>query len=255
MRRLRASPGVHAHGGPHARARHRREHRDLLGRRRRPPAAAAISAPGAAAQGVLRQPRPPAASRRRCRRSTWTTGARQRTQIADIGGYWFADGGSGIDLTGAGDPQRLSAVFVTPGFFATLGVSAAEGRLPREDEMVRGGHDSVVVLSHGFWQRQFGASRAVVGLDDHARAASPTRCWASCRPGSPFRRTTPMSMSRIRRFPTTAFRASARCASSRSSRARSRASTVDAARAELERHRRAARDAVSRGCELGRRRP
>ena len=87
----------------------------------------------------------------------------QRTKLTDIGGFWFADGGSGIDLTGAGDPQRLSAVFVEPGFFATLGVNAAEGRLPREDEMVRGGNDKVVVLTHGFWQRQFGSSRAVLG--------------------------------------------------------------------------------------------
>ena len=87
----------------------------------------------------------------------------QRTKLTDIGGYWFADGGSGIDLTGAGDPQRLSAVFVEPGFFTTLGVGAAEGRLPRNDEMVRGGPDKVVVLSHGFWQRQFGSSRAVIG--------------------------------------------------------------------------------------------
>jgi predicted permease len=90
----------------------------------------------------------------------WRT---QRTKLTDIGGYWFADGGSGIDLTGAGDPQRLSAVFVEPGFFTTLGVQPAEGRLPRNDEMVRGGPDKVVVLSHGFWQRQFGSSRAVVG--------------------------------------------------------------------------------------------
>jgi predicted permease len=88
---------------------------------------------------------------------------RQRTKLADIGGFWFADGGSGVDLTGAGEPQRLSVAFIEPGFFNVLGVNAVEGRLPREDEMVRGGNDRVVVLSHGFWQRQFGASRSVVG--------------------------------------------------------------------------------------------
>lgn len=86
----------------------------------------------------------------------------QRTQLADIGGYWFADGGSGVDLTGDGDPQRLSVAFVTPGFFPTLAVRAAVGRLPREDEMVRGGDDRVVVLSHGFWQRRFGADSSIV---------------------------------------------------------------------------------------------
>ena len=86
----------------------------------------------------------------------------QRTQFADIGGWWFADGGSGIDLTGAGDPQRLSVAFVSPGFFLTLGVRPLLGRLPREDEMVRGGDDRVIVLSNGFWRRRFGADSSLV---------------------------------------------------------------------------------------------
>ncbi len=83
--------------------------------------------------------------------------------LADIGGFWYGDGASGVDLTGDGDPQRLSAAFITPGFFTTLEVPATEGRLPREDELVRGGPDNVVVLSHGFWQRQYGSSRSVIG--------------------------------------------------------------------------------------------
>jgi predicted permease len=86
----------------------------------------------------------------------------QRTQLTDIGGWWFADGGSGVDLTGAGDPERLSVAFVTPGFFPTLGVQPMLGRLPREDEMVRGGNDRVIVLAHGFWQRRFGADSSIM---------------------------------------------------------------------------------------------
>ncbi len=89
----------------------------------------------------------------------------QRSTLADIGGFWYSDGGSGVDLTGDGDPQRLSATFVTPGFFGTLEVPAAEGRLPRDDELVRGGPDKVVVLSYGFWQRQYGSSRSVIGTN------------------------------------------------------------------------------------------
>ncbi|MCG6954385.1 MAG: ABC transporter permease [Gemmatimonadetes bacterium] len=87
----------------------------------------------------------------------------RRQQIADLGGYWYADGGSGLDFTGDGEPRRLQGAFVTAGFFSTFGVPAARGRLPREDEMVRGGHDHVVVLSWGFWQRQFGGDPAVLG--------------------------------------------------------------------------------------------
>jgi hypothetical protein len=86
----------------------------------------------------------------------------QRTQFADVGAWWFADGGSGIDLTGSGDPQRLSVAFVSPGFFPTLGVQTQLGRLPREDEMIRGGDDRVVVLSFAFWQNRFCSKRSVV---------------------------------------------------------------------------------------------
>ncbi len=87
----------------------------------------------------------------------------QRSKLDDIGGYMYRDGESGIDYTGGGDPQRLAVAYITPGFFPTLGIGPGTGRLPREDEMVRGGNDRVVVLSYGFWQRQFGGSPDAVG--------------------------------------------------------------------------------------------
>ena len=83
----------------------------------------------------------------------------RRHVIADMGGYWFSDGQSGTDLIGNGEPQRLAATFVTPGFWATLGVNPMLGRVPRDDEMVRGSNDKLVVLSRAFWQRQFGSAR------------------------------------------------------------------------------------------------
>ncbi|MEP7381628.1 MAG: ABC transporter permease [Gemmatimonadota bacterium] len=87
----------------------------------------------------------------------------QRRLIQDMGGYWYASGGSGIDLIGRGEPQRLSAVFTTAGFYGALGVTAEVGRIPREDELVRGGRDRVVMLTHAFWQREFAGDRGVVG--------------------------------------------------------------------------------------------
>jgi predicted permease len=87
----------------------------------------------------------------------------QRTAFSDIGGYWYVNGGSGIDMTGEGEPQRLSTAFVEPGFFPTLGVKPEIGRLPREDEMHRGGPDRVTVLSYAFWRRQFSGSPSVIG--------------------------------------------------------------------------------------------
>jgi predicted permease len=87
----------------------------------------------------------------------------QRSAFTDMGGYWYVEGGSGIDMTGEGEPQRLSTAFVEPGFFPALGVRPEIGRLPREDEMHRGGPDKVVVLSHAFWRSRFAGSRSVVG--------------------------------------------------------------------------------------------
>jgi predicted permease len=87
----------------------------------------------------------------------------QRQQIEDLGGYFYAEGSTGIDLTGRGDPRRLSVVFFSPGFFSALRAQVLHGRLPLEHEMVRGGSDRVVLLSHGFWMTEFGGSPAVVG--------------------------------------------------------------------------------------------
>jgi predicted permease len=87
----------------------------------------------------------------------------QRQQIEDLGGYFYAEGSTGIDLTGRGEPRRLSVVFFTPGFFTALRASTARGRLPVDREMVRGGTDRVVLLSHSFWLNEFGGSESVVG--------------------------------------------------------------------------------------------
>lgn len=66
------------------------------------------------------------------------------------------------NLTGAGEPERLDGAQVNAGFFDVLGVRPELGRffLPAEDI---DGNDRVVVLSHGLWQRKFGADPAVVG--------------------------------------------------------------------------------------------
>jgi predicted permease len=84
--------------------------------------------------------------------------AEQRT-FTDLGAYY---GSSGMDLIGAGEPRRLTATAVTAGFFPTLGVQPLQGRWPRNEELVRGGNDRVVMLSHGLWQRQFGGAPSVI---------------------------------------------------------------------------------------------
>ncbi|HEY4132021.1 MAG TPA: ABC transporter permease, partial [Gemmatimonadaceae bacterium] len=88
--------------------------------------------------------------------------ARQR-EFTDIGATWYSEGTSGTDLIGIGEPVRVATAFVTPGFWKTFGVAPQLGRVPRDDEMVRGANDKLIVLGYAFWQRQFGGKSSVVG--------------------------------------------------------------------------------------------
>jgi putative ABC transport system permease protein len=60
------------------------------------------------------------------------------------------------------EPLDLPSLRATPELFGILGVEAALGRTFTAEEGVPG-HDKVVLLSHGFWTRQFGGNPAVVG--------------------------------------------------------------------------------------------
>jgi predicted permease len=71
-------------------------------------------------------------------------------------------GSSDYTLTGRGEPQPLSGVMVAGNFFQTLGVQPVLGRLFMREECQKGGRPAVL-LSHAFWQRQFGGDPAIVG--------------------------------------------------------------------------------------------
>ena len=79
-----------------------------------------------------------------------------------MGAFWYVDGLSGVDLTGVGSPERLSATLVTDGFFQTLGTRPLFGRTLLQADQVPG-RDRVVVISHGLWTRRFGADPSIVG--------------------------------------------------------------------------------------------
>jgi predicted permease len=87
---------------------------------------------------------------------------RAATTAETMAGFWYADGLSGLDLTGAGNPERLAATLVTDGFFETLGARATLGRTLQRDDHVDG-RNRVVVFSDGLWRRRFGADPSVVG--------------------------------------------------------------------------------------------
>ena len=87
---------------------------------------------------------------------------RESRLTASMGGFFFAEAGTGIDLTGAGEPQRLRAALVTEGFFETLRTPALVGRTLLPEEHVPG-KDRVAVLGHGLWTTRFGADPAIAG--------------------------------------------------------------------------------------------
>ena len=70
--------------------------------------------------------------------------------------------GWGANLTGYGEPIRITASRVSADYFTVLGIPAAHGRTFRPEEDVPGNH-FVVVLSDGLWRRQFGADPGVLG--------------------------------------------------------------------------------------------
>jgi putative ABC transport system permease protein len=67
---------------------------------------------------------------------------------------------SGSDETLA--PMRVQGLRVAPDFFPLLGIAPALGRgfVAGDD---RPGRDNVVLISHGFWRRQFGSDPGIVG--------------------------------------------------------------------------------------------
>ncbi|HWW75622.1 MAG TPA: ABC transporter permease, partial [Pyrinomonadaceae bacterium] len=68
------------------------------------------------------------------------------------------------NLTGQGEPQRITAHRVTADLFPLLGVKPARGRAFTAEEE-KPGSDGVVIISDGLWRDTFGADPALVGRD------------------------------------------------------------------------------------------
>src|SRR3979490_2318684 len=70
--------------------------------------------------------------------------------------------GHEFNLTGRGEPLRLTGTLVSAEFFSTLGTHAELGRVFDQGEDVPG-QDSYVILSHALWQQRFGGDATLVG--------------------------------------------------------------------------------------------
>src|SRR6185503_9268865 len=69
---------------------------------------------------------------------------------------------TGLSIRVGDTPELIPGQRVSANFFELLGEEAQIGRtfLPEEEQL---GRDTVLVLSHGLWQRRFGADPAIVG--------------------------------------------------------------------------------------------
>ncbi|HEX5601800.1 MAG TPA: ABC transporter permease, partial [Pyrinomonadaceae bacterium] len=81
----------------------------------------------------------------------------QNQSFEALGAYGPLD----INLTGAGDPERLDGQLVSANVFSILGVAPALGRtfLPNEDQP---GQEHVVVLSDALWARRFNRDPSII---------------------------------------------------------------------------------------------
>lgn len=81
---------------------------------------------------------------------------------ADAFESMYAVRGSAYNLTGKGEPQRVTGQRVTGQFFDVLKTQPTLGRSFGSAEDAPG-KDAVVVLSYAFWQKQFGGAPGVIG--------------------------------------------------------------------------------------------
>jgi putative ABC transport system permease protein len=67
-----------------------------------------------------------------------------------------------ITMTGETEPERIAGSVITASFFSVLGVEPLMGRSFTDEENGPKGA-RVVIISHGLWQRRFGANPKIVG--------------------------------------------------------------------------------------------
>jgi predicted permease len=84
--------------------------------------------------------------------------------FSDLAGWNAYYQAGNEELTGNGEPERLTGVSVTGNFFTLLGVQPAIGRsFTTEECQGRYSAPPALLLSDGFWRRRFASDHSVVG--------------------------------------------------------------------------------------------
>jgi predicted permease len=77
-----------------------------------------------------------------------------------------------LALSGDGDAERITAEFVSGGFFELMGGEPVVGRTMGPEELETPDGYPLTVISHGLWQRRFGGDPDVVGRTLHLNERS-----------------------------------------------------------------------------------
>src|SRR5262245_18879417 len=85
----------------------------------------------------------------------WRNRLSSASEVAAWGPY-------GFNITQENEPEKITSVVASPNLFQTLGVGMLKGRsfLPEDSAP---GAANVVILSHGLWQRRYGADPNMIG--------------------------------------------------------------------------------------------
>ncbi|HUB53374.1 MAG TPA: ABC transporter permease, partial [Terracidiphilus sp.] len=86
----------------------------------------------------------------------------QNHSFQSVSGYFAFTGPNNFKLSGAGQPLPATGMLVAEGFFETLGVAPAAGRLFRHEEFVHHAQPAAL-LSYPYWKRQFKGDRGIIG--------------------------------------------------------------------------------------------
>jgi putative ABC transport system permease protein len=76
--------------------------------------------------------------------------------------YVSALGVGRFNLSGSGEPERITGASVSANFFRLMGAEPKLGRAFHDDEE-QAGADKVAVISYALWQRRFGGTQDVIG--------------------------------------------------------------------------------------------
>jgi putative ABC transport system permease protein len=86
----------------------------------------------------------------------------QNRSFQSVSGYFAFTAPDNFKLIGKGQPIPATGILVAEGFFHTLGVTPAVGRLFRHEEFVEHAQP-VALLSYPFWKNQFAGDAGIVG--------------------------------------------------------------------------------------------